>query len=156
MSMVQIVLAESAAQLADVRRLLEEYWRSFGFTPCFQGFADEVAGLPGSYAPPGGRLAITMVGGEPAGCVALRRIDRQRCEAKRGYVRPQFRRYGLGRQLMEWVVAAGRAAGYSELLADTMPAMQTALVMYERAGFERVRPYSENATEGAIYLRLAL
>ena len=139
-----------------VRALFEEYWQSFGFTPCFQGFDRELAGLPGDYAPPGGRLAIARIGGEPAGCVALKRFDAQRCEAKRLYVRPAFRGAGLGRELLRWVVREARTAGYSEMVGDTMPVMTQALEMYDRAGFERTGPYSEKATPGAIYLRLKL
>ena len=58
-----------------MRELFEEYWQSFGFTPCFQNFSGELAGLPGDYVPPGGRLALALVEGEPAGCAALRRLD---------------------------------------------------------------------------------
>ncbi len=139
-----------------VRALFEEYWQSFGFTPCFQGFDQELAGLPGDYAPPGGRLALARIAGEPAGCVALRRFDEQRCEAKRLYVRPAFRGAGLGRELLRWVIGEARAAGYSEMVGDTMPVMTQALDMYDRAGFERTGPYSQKATPGAIYLRLKL
>jgi carbonic anhydrase len=134
----QIAPVETAEALAEVRALLEEYWNSFGFTPCFQNFGDELAGLPGAYAPPGGRLALATIGGQPAGCIALRRVDPDHAEAKRLYVRPAFRGLGLGRALMEWVMAEARAAGYREIVGDTMPVMRDALALYERMGFERI------------------
>jgi carbonic anhydrase len=139
-----------------VRRLFEEYWASFGFTPCFQNFGDELIGLPGDYSPPGGRLALAFVNGEAAGCVALRRWDEQRCEAKRLYVRPACRGRGIGRALLEWLVAEARAAGYREMLGDTMPVMERALAMYEGFGFERTAPYAADPTPGAIFLRFRL
>jgi carbonic anhydrase len=133
----QIRPADSDDALAPVRVLLQEYWDSFGFTPCFQNFGDELAGLPGAYAPPNGRLALATIDGQPAGCAALRRVDDLRAEAKRLYVRPAFRGRGLGRALVEWVMNEARAAGYREMVGDTMPAMRDALALYDRMGFER-------------------
>jgi len=152
----EIVPASTAAHLAAVEALFREYWDSFGFTPCFQNFGSEVASLPGKYAPPRGRLGLAVVEGEPAGCVALRSIDAMRCEAKRLYVRPRFRGRDLGKALLEWVIAEARAAGYREMVGDSMPVMERAIAMYERAGFERTGPYAEEATPGAIYIRLSL
>ena len=153
---MQIVAATEPAQVEQVRRLFQEYWDSFDFTPCFQDFSTEVAGLPGAYAPPGGALALALVVGEPAGCVALRRVDDERCEAKRLYVRPAFRGQGMGKALLDWVTAQARAMGYREMVGDTMPVMSRALDMYLRAGFERTGPYAANPTPGAIYIRLRL
>jgi len=142
--------------LVWVRELFEEYWKSFGFTPCFQNFSEEAAALPGYYTPPDGRLALAIEGGMPAGCIALRRVDTARCEAKRLYVRPEFRGSGTGLALLQWVINEARAAGYTELLGDTMPVMQRALATYDRLGFERTAPYTTDPTPGAIYLRLKL
>jgi putative acetyltransferase len=151
-----IVSVVDAADIDTVRELFQEYWDSFGFTPCFQSFDREVAGLPGDYAPPSGRLALALVDETPAGCAAFRRVDEHRCEAKRLYVRPAFRGRRVGRELLQWVIAEARAAGYREMVGDTMPVMQQALEMYDRWGFERTGPYSDHPTEGAIYLRLRL
>ncbi|HEX8712051.1 MAG TPA: GNAT family N-acetyltransferase [Terracidiphilus sp.] len=148
--------AEGAVDLSIVRVLLEEYWSSFGFTPCFQNFSEELAGLPGSYAPPDGRLALAWVGTEAAGCIALRRLDDTCAEAKRLYVRPAFRGRGLGRSLMEWLICEARTAGYRELVGDTMPVMSEALALYERMGFERAEAYAGQETSGAIPIRLRL
>jgi putative acetyltransferase len=154
---MEIVPAIGEARIAQVRDLFQEYWQSFGFTPGFQNFAVEVAGLPGPYALPDGRLALALADdNDPAGCIALRRVDRARAEAKRLYVRSPFRGLGIGRKLLEWVIAEARAAGYRELVGDTMPVMQTALAMYDQLGFERTAPYAAGATPGAIYLRLPL
>jgi GNAT superfamily N-acetyltransferase len=142
---------ETSAQVDEVRQLFEEYWAAFGFTPCFQNFDAELAALPGKYAPPDGRLALAMVEGSAAGCVALRRFDAQRAEAKRLYVRPLCRGRGIGRALMEWIVAEARTAGYREIVGDSLPVMQTALNMYSRMGFE----CSQGASD-TIYLRLPL
>lgn len=153
---MQIVPVANAEQVAQVRGLFQEYWDSFGFTPCFQNFGRELAGLPGKYAPPGGRLGLALLDGRPAGCVGLRQIDGARCEAKRLYVKPEARGHGVGARLLAWVIAEARAAGYRELLGDTMPVMQQALAMYDRLGFERTGPYDAEATAGAIYLKLKL
>jgi len=150
---MQIVPVNEPEALATVKTLLEEYWSSFGFTPCFQNFGEELASLPGAYAPPGGRLALAMIDGQPAGCIALRRVDNRRAEAKRLYVRPGFRGHGTGRVLLEWVMAEARAQGYSEMVGDTMPVMREALALYDRLGFERSEPYSPQPTEGAIFVR---
>lgn len=139
-----------------IRALFQEYWTAFGFTPCFQNFGAELEGLPGKYAPPSGRLMLARWDGQAAGCVAMRRIDDVRCEFKRLWVKPEFRGHGIGRSMLDWVVAEGRTSGYREVVADTMPAMTRALAMYERYGFERTGPYSEDATPGAVYLRLRL
>ena len=150
---IEICPVNGAEALVQVRQLFEEYWNSFGFTPCFQNFSSELAGLPGAYASPDGRLAIAFVDGMPAGCVALRRFDETRAEAKRLYVRPQFRGRGIGRALLDWVIAEARTAGYAELVGDSMPVMREALAMYERTGFELTRPTDPN---GKIDLRLKL
>ena len=139
----QIQPVATAESLAAVRTLLEEYWNSFGFTPCFQNFGQELAGLPGAYAPPTGRLALATVddqstAGQIAGCIALRRVDAERAEVKRLYVRPAFRGCGLGRALMEWAISEARAVGYKEIVGDTMAVMRDALALYDRMGFERV------------------
>jgi GNAT superfamily N-acetyltransferase len=148
--------ASSAEDLAAVRELFLEYWDSFGFTPCFQGFETEVATLPAKYAPPRGRLLLATLDDQPAGCVALRYFDETRGEMKRMYVRPAFRGQKLGEALLQSLVAEARAIGYHELIADTIPdAMPTALAMYERLGFERMEAYS-NETPNAQHIRLRL
>lgn len=153
---MQIVAVTEPAQLEQVRVLFQEYWDSFDFTPCFQNFSTELARLPGDYAPPGGALGLALIAGEPAGCAALRRVDADRCEAKRLYVRSAFRGHGLGKALLDWVAGQARAMGYREIVGDTMPVMALALAMYERAGFERTGPYAADPTPGAIYIRLRL
>jgi putative acetyltransferase len=153
---MQMTQPKSAADWDQVRELFREYWTLFGFSPCFQGFEAEVAGLPGAYAPPGGALVLALVEGQAAGCAALRPFDTLRSEAKRLYVRPQFRGRGLGRALLDWVIAEARTMGYREMVGDTIPQMTVALEMYDRAGFERTGPYAEAPTPGAIYLRLKL
>lgn len=153
---MKIVPVESALQLAQVKSLFEEYWNSFGFTPCFQNFSEELAGLPGAYIPPGGRLALALLDAEPAGCIAMKPFDAGRCEVKRLYVRPAFRGKRVSSALMDWILAEARAAGYREMLGDTMPVMRQALEMYLRMGFEITGPYAENPTPGAIFLRLRL
>jgi GNAT superfamily N-acetyltransferase len=153
---MRILDAATPGHIEQVRLLFQEYWDSFEFTPCFQNFSAELAALPGEYTPPGGALALAFDGEEPAGCIALRRVDDTRGEMKRLYVRPSFRGTGLGQALLAWVIDRARAIGYRELVADTMPVMEQALAMYLRHGFERTTPYAADPTPGAIYIRLRL
>ena len=104
--------AESPDQIEKARELFIEYAESLGFSLCFQNFEQELAGLPGDYAPPAGRLLLAEYRGQPAGCVALHRLGPGVCEMKRLYLRPQFRGRGLGRLQAEAIMAEARAIGY--------------------------------------------
>jgi len=145
----EIAQAETAQEIAAARELFEEYQRWTGVDLCFQGFAAELAALPGDYAPPRGRLLLARRDGEVAGCVALRDAGGGSGEMKRLYVRPQFQGAGLGRRLVEELLAAARAIGYRRLLLDTLPMMATAQALYERLGFRDIPPFRANPVPGA-------
>jgi putative acetyltransferase len=152
-----ILHVETSEALISVRQLFEEYWQVLELSPCFQNFAEELRNLPGAYVPPDGRLALALVEGQPAGCIALRRLDERRAEGKRLYVRPAFRGQGIGRALLEWVIGEARAAGYEEMLGDTLPRLTSALALYDRMGFERTGPYTaQPVAQGLVYIRIKL
>src|ERR1700730_1161086 len=99
---------ESRVQIAQARELFLEYAGSLGFSLCFQNFDQELAGLPGDYAPPDGRPLLATYESHPAGCVALHKIEAGICEMKRLYLRPQFRGKRLGRALADRIIAEAR------------------------------------------------
>src|ERR1022692_4408195 len=107
--------AESRVQIAQSRELFLEYAQSLGFSLCFQNFDQELAGLPGDYAPPEGHLLLVECEGQLAGCVALHKRDSRVCEMKRLYLRPQFRGQGLGRALTTRIIAEARQIGYQRM-----------------------------------------
>ncbi|HRO58956.1 MAG TPA: GNAT family N-acetyltransferase, partial [Burkholderiaceae bacterium] len=96
---IDIRPAFTAVDLDAIRALLRTYEFEIGFDLGFQGFADELAALPGDYAPPAGRLLCADIAGRVVGCVALRALDEKRCEMKRLYVLPEFRRERAGQAL---------------------------------------------------------
>ncbi len=152
--------AEDIAQVAAARALFTDYAQALGVDLCFQNFDAELATLPGEYAAPAGALCVAWVDGHAAGCVALRPLPgvdhANACEMKRLFVRPAFRRLGLGRQLAVRVLNLATQAGYSNLLLDTLDDMEAAREMYATLGFEEIPPYYFNPIAGAHYLKVDL
>ena len=140
--MVKIVQAHSEQEIAWVRMLFREYADSLGIDLCFQSFEEELAGLPGRYAPPEGSLLIAVEDGQVIGCVALRKSDESIGEMKRLYLRPAFRGNGAGRNLALAIIAEARKVGYSRLCLDTLPVMQEAIALYRSLGFREIEPYT--------------
>ena len=140
------------ADLDEIRVMLREYAAWLEVDLCFQNFEEELAGLPGEYAPPLGRLLLA----EGAGCVALRRIDEEVCEMKRLYVRPEFRGSGLGRRLVLAIIEEARGIGYRRVRLDTMPKMDRAQGLYAALGFREIGAYRYNPEPGARFLELEI
>jgi putative acetyltransferase len=153
---IVIKQASEPKEIELAASLFREYQAAIEVDLCFQGFAEELAGLPGSYAPPRGALLIAHVGNEVAGCVALRPLDEGSAEMKRLYVRDAFRGTGLGRRLAEAVIAAARAAGYSRMRLDTLDAMTEAISLYRALGFTEIDAYRPNPLPGPRYFELRL
>jgi GNAT superfamily N-acetyltransferase len=145
-----------AADLEDIKAMFREYSALVAEALCFQGFDEELAGLPGAYAPPSGALLIARDGELAAGCVALRRLDERTGEMKRLFVREAWRGTGLGRRLALAVIDEAKTRGYSRMVLDTLPKLGTAIALYRDLGFRETGPYLACPTPGALCFELRL
>ena len=155
-SSVNIISAQTNEQIDTIRLLFLEYAQSLNFDLCFQSFDEELAGLPGDYAMPDGRLLLAKYDGKVAGCVGLRKVADGVCEMKRLWVKPEFRDKKIGRKLAEEVISEARKIGYSLMKLDTVDTMKAAITMYKSMGFSDTSAYRYNPIEGAVYMELKL
>jgi len=153
----ELIRATSPVQIDQARELFKEYAAWLEIDLCFQDFEKELAGLPGDYAPPDGRLLLAYDDARLAGGVALRKIGDNTCEMNRLFVRSQFRGKGPGRGLIQAIIREARAIGYQRMCLDTLPPkMNDAIALYRSLGFEEIEPYYENPVSGAIFMELSL
>ena len=103
--------AEIGALFSEYTRMLVTQDPAFAAYLELQDYDEELRHLEGKYGLPDGRLYLALQDGAPAGCIALRKLDAKRCELKRLYVRPAFRRRGLARLLTEQIIRDARAIG---------------------------------------------
>ena len=149
--MIKIISADSEFQYRQVRELFAELsaWDTSEVSRLgFDGqkaldfyYASGDASLPGAYAPPKGRIFLATHSAQAAGCAAFHEMDREACEMKRMYVRPEFRRMQIGRQLTESLIVAAKDAGYSIMRLETVTFMNKAIAMYSSFGFKTCQPY---------------
>ena len=152
-----IVPATSLQEIDQIRAIYREYAGSLPIKLDYQGFDAELAGLPGKYATPRGRLLLAIeTDGKIAGCVGVRPFDERRCEMKRLYLRPAYQGRGSGRLLAQRAVDEARASGYESMLLDTLASMHTAIRLYETLGFVRRTAYYETPVAETVFMELKL
>ena len=142
--------------IKEIRELFTEYAAWIGSDLAFQNFSTELKTLPSSYALPEGRLYIALAEGVPAGCIALKKLDSERCEMKRLYVRPSFRNNGIGNELVSIIIDEAKKIGYRHMLLDTLTTFEKAVSIYRQRGFCETEPYCTNPWDNVIYLKLDL
>ncbi len=157
---ITLIIPSSAQEWQATHEILRDYQASLDVSLDFQHFEAELADLPGAYAPPTGVILLALIDGAVAGCGGFRNLpdadDANSCEMKRLFVRPVFRRFGLGRLLALDLIDRALVAGYSAVLLDTLDEMEAARGLYASLGFEEVPPFYFNPLPGARYLKLDL
>lgn len=155
--MMEIIQAETEQQIAEAKVIFREYETWLGMSLCFQGFEEELAGLPGKYAPPNGRLYLAYSGDEVIGCIAMREIETGICEMKRLYLREAARGKGVGNQLIELVIRVAKSMGYEKMRLDTYPPkMGKAVDLYRSHGFYEIPRYYDNPGKDVLFMEKTL
>jgi ribosomal protein S18 acetylase RimI-like enzyme len=143
--------------ITEIKKLFNEYAESLNFDLCFQGFDEELASLPGKYAPPDGFILLAEQDAKIAGCIALRKLDEGTCEMKRLFVRPEFRGLKIGKKLCDELITRAKLMGYKKMRLDTIKEqMKDAIKLYKSYGFIEIPPYYYNPQKGVIFMELSL
>ena len=174
---VEITPARTDSDLETVANLFRNYAHALGFDLTFQSFEEELAQIPGKYAPPRGQLLLarrlkhcamkipkTFDHGDVLGCVGCRplaasnnrSISDRTCEMKRLYVTPAGRGLGVGKLLVKAAIDFARRSGYKWMLLDTLPTMTAAQALYRAHGFTECERYYETPLEGTMFMSLNL
>lgn len=157
---IRLVHTGAIRDWSQARDIIREYACGLQLDLSFQNLEAELAGLPGEYTPPFGQLMLAFLGDAVIGCGALRALPEcdypNACEMKRLYVRPAFRRFGVGRRLAEALLEEAQRCGYTSVLLDTLDDMEAARGLYASLGFEEIPPYYYNPVAGAHYLKADL
>ncbi len=139
--------------MTAVERLFRQYQQWLNVDLFFQGFEKELAELPGCYARPEGSILLAQHENQFIGCVAVRPHEGQQAELKRLFVQPDFHGRGIGKRLFIAAMEKAMVKGYTSIVLDTLPSMQTAQSMYKTYGFRSTEPYCDNPIEGVKYFR---
>ena len=133
--------ATSAADVDAVRRLVLAHVEERATTPGVEHMRADAVRLPGPYIAPRGAIWIAESGVEAVACVALRPLPGGVGEVKRMYVDGEWRGKGVGRALLETLIAWAKVAGYQRLRLGTLADMLGAQALYRSLGFVPIERY---------------
>lgn len=147
---------EIGTLFSEYTNMLIENDESFKKYLDIQNYDKEIEHLETKYGIPDGRLYLIYYDDESAGCIGLRKIDDQTCEMKRLYIRLEFRGKKLGNILVEKIIADAKEIGYSYMLLDTLPFLESAIHIYKKFGFYEIESYNNSPMDASIYMKLDL
>lgn len=151
-----IIHTLDAQDIGSAKEIIQEYLHWIGVDLSFQHIEDELANFPDLYQEPEGAFLMAKVGQQFAGCVGLKKIDEHVCEMKRLFVREEFRTLGIGKALVERILAEAKELEYTAIRLDTLSWMKGAVGLYRKFGFVEIGQYVENPLPGAIFMEKLL
>lgn len=147
---------EIKALFTEYTNMLIEGDESFKAYLEIQNYDHELENLEEKYGRPWGRLYIVFYKDSLAGCIGLRKIDDTTCEMKRLYVKPEFRKKGIGEHLVKKIIIDAGETGYSKMRLDTLPFLEAATKIYKKYGFREIPCYNNSPMDNSIYMQLDL
>ena len=154
--MTEYIFANSDTEYAAASVLFKEYAAWLSIDLCFQKFDEELLQLPQMYGPPSGAIILVKHEEEFAGCIAVRKKETEISELKRMYVRPAYRKLGIGEKLLEKAILFAQNAGYRKIRLDTLSEMTSAINLYKKHGFYEIPAYYHNPESTAVYFEKSL
>jgi GNAT superfamily N-acetyltransferase len=161
-----LYMNEERIQLAELSEqnklvlvaLLKSYgsymYDALGLTDGKERLEQELADFPvWKYTEPTGCFLLAFANGEAVACAGITRLDDERCELKRMFTLPDYRRMRIATRLLEQLIAKANLMGYREILLDTNEEMTEAVLMYEKRGFVRTEAYCVNENPRPVYFR---
>ena len=147
--MIQIIVAHKGQHTQPIRELFWEYlqWANAKVEENFRVSFDIAAMLEDDmntldkFMPPRGRLLLGYVEDQPVGIACLKALTENIGEVKRMYVRPQARKRGLGRALLNRLLEEARQIGYTLVRLDSARFMREAHQLYRASGFREIGTY---------------
>ncbi len=146
---IQIIKADRDQHTPQIRELFWEYlqWANARVIEEFKVSFDIATMLEGDmqnldkFMPPHGRLLLGFIGENVAGIACLKALTPDIGEVKRMYVRPGYRKAGLGRTLLNHLLREAQDIGYQLVRLDSARFMKEAHQLYRSCGFKEIVAY---------------
>ncbi len=149
-------ITKEGADLETARHLFKEYATELGVDLCFQSFEEELTNPLKKYGAPKGSLLLALWNGREVGTVALQEIEQGVCEMKRLYVQAEYRKFGIGEQLVDAILKDAKDLGYQKMKLDTLERLKPAIGLYLKYGFVITTAYYENPLPEVVYMEREL
>jgi len=156
MNTLQYTIPVNELQLQDAVKLFNEYANSLHISLDFQNFKEELNVINSMYGSPTGCLFLVYDQEQAIACAAYRKIGDGICELKRMYIQPNYRRKGVGQNLVSLLCENAKHNGYRVMRLDTLDTMLPAISLYHHNGFYDVASYYHNPNDGVVYMEKEL
>ena len=153
---MKYISPNTADQFNDAINLFQEYANSLNISLAFQNFDEELNIINSMYGSPTGCLLLVYDNELPIACAAYRKIGEDVCELKRMYIKPDYRRNGVGQEIMNILCTRAKLNGYKLMRLDTLDTMIPAIKLYSNNGFYTIDAYYHNPNEGVVYMEKSL
>jgi ribosomal protein S18 acetylase RimI-like enzyme len=147
---------ETSEEILGAKKLIVEYIQWLNHDLSFQNIDDELNHFPEKYKEPEGTFFIAKENHKIIGCIGVKKLENKICEMKRLFVQDNYKGNGIGKKLVELIIAEAKAIHYEKIRLDTLDTMEAALSIYYKNNFYEIEPYYNNPADGVVYLEKVL